>query len=303
VEVSPELEEMAAALPEQLYMGTSSWSFPGWQGIVYAEKLSKERLSRQGLEAYSKHPLLRAASIDRTYYAPVTAQVFADYAGQVPDGFRFVVKAHELCTLPRFPRMERYREQAGSRNDLFLDPGYAADHVVQPYLEGLGDRAGVLLFQFSPREPEGGPARFIDGLHRFLDDLPDGPTCAVELRTGSLFIPPYLEALADVGAVHCFNVHPSMPPIAKQRELADGARGPATLVRWMLHSGLQYDEALERYQPFDRLVDEDGVARSEIAELCAEALATSRPVFVIANNKAEGSAPLTVFKLAERLVS
>ena len=28
---------LAARLPPEVYFGTSSWSFPGWQGIVYAD--------------------------------------------------------------------------------------------------------------------------------------------------------------------------------------------------------------------------------------------------------------------------
>ena len=55
-------------------------------------------------------------------------------------------------------------------------------------------------------------------------------------------------------------------------------------------------------QWFDRLVDADPVRRSMIAVLCRQALAVSRPAFVIANNKAEGSSPLTLFRLAERVL-
>jgi hypothetical protein len=37
--------------------------------------------------------------------------------------------------------------------------------------------------------------------------------------------------------------------------------------------------------------------------LCAETLASGQAAYVIANNKAEGSAPLTVFKLAEAIAA
>ena len=29
------LRSIAARLPQNLFLGTSSWSFPGWAGIVY----------------------------------------------------------------------------------------------------------------------------------------------------------------------------------------------------------------------------------------------------------------------------
>ena len=274
VALSASVARIAGRLPAGLPLGTSSWSFPGWQGIVYGGKHSKTLLSRRGLAAYSRHPLLRAAGIDRTYYGPIPAAAFASYAKQVPDRFRFTVKAHEYCTLPRFPAMDRYGERAGGDNQFFLHPGYASDEVIGPCVEGLGDKLGVLLCQ---------------------------PAYAVELRRSGLFGDAYLKALQDSGAVHCHNVHPSMPSVGDQLRAGSAERGPVVFVRWMLHSGFSYGTALERYEPFDRLVDEDTAAREEIAGLCRIAAAAGRDAFVIANNKAEGSAPLTVFKLAERL--
>jgi hypothetical protein len=73
------------------------------------------------------------------------------------------------------------------------------------------------------------------------------------------------------------------------------------LVRWMLHAGLGYEDARTRYQPFDRLVDEDLPTRELVARAIFDGLLGERSAFVIANNKAEGSAPLTLFRLAEHL--
>jgi len=69
----------------------------------------------------------------------------------------------------------------------------------------------------------------------------------------------------------------------------------------MLHSGMEYETARERYHPFDRLVDEDPSARGQIATTVLDVTVAERPAFVIANNKAEGSAPLSLTLLAERI--
>jgi hypothetical protein len=69
----------------------------------------------------------------------------------------------------------------------------------------------------------------------------------------------------------------------------------------MLHSGFQYDTARERYKPFDRIVDADPVSRELIARTVLDVTLAERPSFVVANNKAEGSAPLTLMRLAERI--
>jgi hypothetical protein len=72
-------------------------------------------------------------------------------------------------------------------------------------------------------------------------------------------------------------------------------------VRWLLRRNRRYDEARERYAPFDSLREPDPESRYDLAKAVAAALGEQRPVFVIANNKAEGSAPLTLIELAREL--
>jgi len=302
--VSPAMVALARHLPRQIYLGTSSWTFPGWQGLVYDRTASASVLARHGLAAYAQHPLLRTVCIDRTFYAPLPAADYAAYAAAVPDDFRFVVKAHAWCTQPTLRDPSHTSRHSHTPNEYFLHPGYATEHVVEPCLSGLGPKAGLLLFQFSPLDVQtlGGPRRFAEHLHAFLEALPRGPVYAVELRNHQLLSPAYREALADLGACHCFNIHPSMPALHEQVRLVPPETMPTLLVRWMLHPGRRYDEAKTHYQPFDRIVDDDRDNRQTIASLCLTALAAGHPTFVIANNKAEGSAPCTVFKLAEDVV-
>lgn len=91
------------------------------------------------------------------------------------------------------------------------------------------------------------------------------------------------------------------PASERQLELLQPHRQPALVVRWMLHAGLKYEVAKDRYEPFDRIVDEDADSRERIAVAALDALIAERPAFVVVNNKAEGSSPLSVFKLAERI--
>ena len=71
------------------------------------------------------------------------------------------------------------------------------------------------------------------------------------------------------------------------------------VARWNLQAGRAYEEARADYFPFDRLVEEDEPTRAAVANLAARAAARGRGVFVTINNKAEGSAPLSVLRLAE----
>src|SRR5690606_26142627 len=174
-------------------------------------------------------------------------------------------------------------------------------HVIAPCVEGLGAKMGAVLFQFPPQHAQmlGGPLRFAEHLQAFLQALPRGPLYAVEIRNTELFTPAYIRALTEVGPTHCFNVHPSMPPMRDQYRRARDTAATGLIIRWMLHPAQRYEAAKTRYQPFNRMVDEDLQSRSTIATMCLEATAAARTAIVIVNNKAEGSAPLTVCKLAE----
>jgi uncharacterized protein YecE (DUF72 family) len=297
--VPPELAAAAARLPRTLRLGTSSWSFPGWHGLVYDRPASEAVLARHGLAAYARHPLLRTVGLDRTFYRSIAASEFRELATAVPEDFRFLVKADRLLTSPTDPGDGALR----GPNARFLDAPWAIDEVIGPLVEGLGSKAGLLLFQFPPIAPNlvGGKGAFVERLHRFLDALPPGPLYAVELRTPAFLTLEYAEVLESTRAAHCYTVHPSMPPLEHQMSVVRHFEQPALVIRWMLHAGLQYEVAKDRYEPFDRIVDEDGDSLGKITVAVLDALIAERAAFVVANNKAEGSAPLSVFRLAARI--
>ncbi|MFA6956983.1 MAG: DUF72 domain-containing protein [Thermoanaerobaculia bacterium] len=292
----------AAALPPNIRLGTSSWSFPGWKDLVYDRRATTTELSKSGLAPYAKHPLLRGVGVDRSFYGPVSTEEFRDYANAVPDTFRFLVKAAGTLTTPW------QRVSGGTKkfetNPRFLDAAFAERAVIAPFLEGLGDKAGPLVFQFTPlgRELTKDPARFTSRLHDFLDALPRGPWYAVEIRDPEVLTDDYVAALESAGATHCLNVHGRMPSIAEQAERAERVLGQRIAVRWMLHSGFEYEEAKDRYAPFDRLVDEDPASREAIAGVSVKKARSGAEVIVIANNKAEGCSPESLRKLAEEIV-
>jgi len=297
-----ELAALAERLPKNMRFGTSSWAYPGWAGIVYDLPHTQQRLAREGLAAYARHPLLRAVGIDRSYYAPLRTEEFAAYAAAVPADFRFLVKAHEGCTTAVWPKHQRYGKVRGQPNERFLDPVYASEFVVAPAVEGLGETLGPLLFQFAPQDfgALGGPRWLVDRLRRFLDGLPRGPLYAVELRNRELLTGAYAAALAEFGACHCINVYPNMPPARTQRARTRQDQAPALVCRWMLHPSMNYERAEARYDPFDALVDEDPGNRDEVAHVCLQT-ELDLPVYVIVNNKAEGSSPRTIARLAARI--
>jgi uncharacterized protein YecE (DUF72 family) len=293
-----------------LRLGTSSWAFAGWQGLVYAATARahpESHLSREGLRAYSAHSLFGAVGIDRGFYAPIDRADHERYAAQVPDGFRFLVKAPNQVT----DALQRDASgRARGTHDSFLDAGFASERFVRPAVEGLGSRLGTLLFQFAPLPAAllaDAPA-WIERLGRFLEalprSLPAGAGYAVELRDPALLTPRLVDCLRQVGVDYCLGLHDRMPPVARQLQararLHRGHPGPL-VTRWSLHAGLGYEAARRRYAPFGALVDPDPVTREPLARAAADTLRAGQPVTIIANNKAEGSAPLTLAALADAI--
>ena len=300
--------DLAATASPHLHLGTSSWTFPGWKGLVWDREHAESNLSRHGLAAYAQHPLLRCVSLDRSFYRPLSASQYAAYAAQVPEHFRFVVKAPSLVT----DALVRAEDGRGMQaNPAFLSPELAVSEFVQPALEGLGPKIGALVFQLSPlpaswlaRMPE-----LLDRLATMLAALPaldaaPGATIAVEVRNEQFLTPEFAVVLKQAGATYCLGLHAKMPPVEAQLPLLR-ALWPGPLVcRWSLHrkhGAYGYEEAKGLYEPFDRLVDPDPQTREVLARVIAATTAAGLHAFVTINNKAEGSAPLSVRELAQAL--
>ena len=303
---SPLLE--APVLPLEIRLGTSSWFFPGWRGLVYEGVHPQTALSRKGLAAYAQIPMLRTVSLDRTFYAAISAMEYARYATQVPDDFSFVVKAPALVC-DAVMRDEDGRAKVA--NPHFLDAAIATREFVVPCLEGLGAKAGPLVFQVSPlpRSLVAETATLVDRLAAFFSALPrelgkHRPLYALELRNAELLTPRLMRMLAAAEVRYCVGLHDRMPEVERQavalRALDSDVPGPL-VVRWNLHRGFLYQAAKQRYEPFDRLVDEDSETRRILARMAADAFKAKQKVWITANNKAEGSAPLSLLKLAEEI--
>ena len=304
---SPELLALAAELPPHIHLGTSTWSFPGWNGILYGDEYSNSKLSRDGLTAYGAHPLLKTVSIDRSFYQALPITDYLRYAQQVPEHFRFIVKAPMTIT---DATVRAGHGEPVSLNPCFLNAQMAIDEFVTPCLEGLGAKAGALVFQLSPLPDQmlAQPAAFIERLAEFLMALPKLPheTCyAIEIRDASLLTPRFIRTLKAAGVRYCVGIHARMPdPLRQAAALAllDGEPAGPLIVRWSLHGGFKYEQAKAKYEPFNQLVDQDPATRASLAELAARYALAGQPVVIAINNKAEGSAPLSCVELAREII-
>ncbi len=300
-------QDLAERIGSRVHLGTSSWSFPGWRGLVWAGAHPEATLSRHGLTAYGRHPLLRAVSIDRSFYRPLDAATFAGMAAQVPEDFRFLVKAPAMVSdaTVRDPETGRGLQP----NPLFLDPGLALDSFVRPAVEGLAGRIGALVFQLSPLGSRW--LRELPALHARLDALfaacspalPAGAVLALEVRDAALVSPETAEVLRRHGVRYCLGLHDRMPPIAEQLPMLRSLWPGSFVCRWNLQRGLKYSAAKDLFSPFDRLQAPDPATREALARIIAGTVAAGYAAYATINNKAEGSAPLSVIELAQAIAA
>lgn len=292
------LREVATALPPTLRMGTSSWSFPGWRGIVYPGTSSTTQLAREGLRDYAKHPLLRTVGIDRTYYAPVGNEEWERYAAQLPPDFVCCIKAPASITSYTVPG-------AGvpQPNPDFLSADRLLEELIVPCRRHFAAHTGPIILQFPPisRRAPLDPSAFAEMLDAFFDRLPRDAEYAVEIRDRSLLTENYRRVIARNGAVHVCNYWSAMPMPGEQADLSDHTSAPFTMVRLLVRPGTRYEQQRQTMTPFNRIVQQDEHMRRDTVDVLRRAAAAGQRAYLLVNNKAEGSSPLTIEALAMRI--
>jgi uncharacterized protein YecE (DUF72 family) len=158
-----------------LRTGTSGFSYAPWRGSFYPEELPTKRW----LAYYAER--LPAVEINNTFYRMPKASVLAGWADQVPEDFRFAIKA---------PRRITHIKRLTSIED---ETGYFVET-----LGTLGSRLGVVLFQLPPNLKID-----LGRLEAFLDLLAGRVPAAFEFRNASWSDPAVVALLRARGAALC----------------------------------------------------------------------------------------------------
>jgi len=192
----------------RVHVGTSGYNYEAWRGSFYPEDLS----ARKMLSYYSGQ--FDTVEINYSFYRKPTAKILQGWAAQVPEGFRFALKAWQRIT-----HQKRLRETA----ELVSSFADAARE--------LGPRLAPVLYQLPPNLKADLPL-----LRDFLHQLPRDVRAAFEFRHQSWFAEETYQALRDHGAALC---------IAESDELATPPLRTAEFGYFRLRR-LDYDEAALR---------------------------------------------------------
>jgi uncharacterized protein YecE (DUF72 family) len=296
------IQELSSRIPSSIRFGTSTWNYPGWGGLVYHQDYGPKGAAARMLREYAAFPLFRTVGIDSTYYGPPTEAVLHSYAEHLPAGFPTISKVWGQLTIHTFTKAQD-PARAGKANPDFLNPDIFVEEIYQPYRRHFSSNTGPFVFEFqtiakfSGMDPDG----FARRLDEFFSALPRDAEYAVEIRNEEFLTPMYFAVLREHEVAHVFNSWTRMPPIGHQLDLPGAITAPFIIARALLRPGRTYNEAVDAFAPYDRIREPNPRLRRDLVRLVQTATETRIPAYLLVNNRAEGSAPLTIAAVAEML--
>jgi len=159
-----------------LWVGTSGYSYKEWKGSFYP----KDMPDKDMLTTYARQ--LPAVEINNTFYRLPTSFLLESWAEQVPENFRFVLKASRRIT-----HIKRLKECEEETEYLFKTA------------QTLGERLGAILFQLPPFLRKDAPR-----LGDFLRLIPENSKAAFEFRHESWFEKDVYDSLKEKECALCF---------------------------------------------------------------------------------------------------
>ena len=253
------------------------------------------------LQEYAAFPLFRTVGIDSSFYGPPSEEVLRAYAEHLPPGFPCVSKVWNQITVHTFAKAQD-PARAGKVNGDFLNAEMFIEAVYQPYRSFFADHTGPFVFEFQAIAPRSlGPREFADRLDHFFAELPREGEYAVEVRNEEFLTPMYFAVLREHGVAHVFSSWTRMPALGDQLDLPGSVSGPFIVARALLRPGRTYDEAVDAFAPYDRIQEPNPELRGDLLRLIDAAVTRRIPAYLLVNNRAEGSSPLTVAEVARML--
>ena len=166
-----------------LYVGTSGYSYREWKGSFYPDKIRAKDM----LSYYASR--LQAVELNNTFYRMPQRSIVETWNSQVPDNFRFTVKA------PRRITHSKRLKGVSRETKLLLNR-------VSP----LDKRLAAVLFQLPPNMEKD-----LKRLERFLKYFPADTPAAFEFRNPTWFDDEVLALLRSKNRALCVSDTDEMP--------------------------------------------------------------------------------------------
>ncbi len=284
-----------------IYLGTSSWKYEGWQRLVYQDHYPSLRaFKRRCLAEYAHY--FPAVGVDSTFYRFPDQSLIEELDALTPPDFRFGLKVTEEITVYKYPTHPRYGNRKGQDNTNFLDGELFTTDFLE-VVSGLGAKLGPIIFQFGtlPRTivNDGSFLRRLDDL---LANLPAGYQYAVEIRNRRLFDDGYLGILKKHGVAHIHTSWSWMPLLPDQIARDGSFTADYFVMRLLTPPQMAYQDAVEAFFPYRRILKPLPEVREALIAHLNRAIKSNLPGYVFVNNRLEGSAPLTIKEVLDQVL-
>jgi uncharacterized protein YecE (DUF72 family) len=196
----------------RLRIGTCSWKYPSWAGLVYSAAKGTNYLAE-----YARR--YDTVEVDQWFWSlfegdeprlPRPSDV-EEYRRSVPPDFRFTVKVPNSVTLTHF--------HGKSKTDpLVPNPHFLSGDLLSRFLSSLdplGDLLGPPIFRFEylNRQKTRGQAEFQERFADFLGRIPTGREYALETRNPNYLNEAHFEFINRHGLIPVLLQGYWMPPI------------------------------------------------------------------------------------------
>lgn len=269
-----------------LRVGTCSWKYPSWEGLVYDRDSNASYLAQ-----YAR--TYRTVEVDRWYWALGKDQVglpdrstVNSYDADTDSEFRFTIKAPNALTSPF-----AYRT-ASEPNRWFLNV-----ELFYRFLDSLSPllaKTAVVMLQF-PYLNRGSMARsevLLDHLAAFAHALPDSVQVGIEIRNPHWVDHRWFEALKDLG------LSPVLLSGYWMESFIDHVEDALSLGFETLTIRLHGDDRTKIEEQsggnWSAIIRDKG---DELTQLAGLLTGRGEEIYLNVNNHYEGSAPLTIKRL------
>ncbi|MHC4117908.1 MAG: DUF72 domain-containing protein [Planctomycetota bacterium] len=298
------MARVAKKLSRYLRIGTCSWKYDSWKGLIYDS--DRKYAPDEYLIDYAGH--YNTVEIDQWFWSLFGAgaklpdpETVATYAESVGDDFLFTVKAPNSITLTHHYAKQSARNQhlANKPNAHFLDVDMFEKFL--EILRPMGSKLGPIMLQFEYLNRQKMPSlkAFIEKLGVFFDHAPDGFEYAVEIRNPNYLKPAWFDFLKERGINVVLLEGHYMPPVAEVAEKFDISSGNVSIIRLMGPDRQKIEKQTDGR--WDRIVSAKDDSLESVARIVTDHIEQTRRVTVNVNNHYEGCAVLTIDRLLDML--
>ncbi len=278
----------------QYYLGTCSWKYPSWEGLVYSSREPANYLEEYARKYDSVEVDQWFWSLGKTGASLPRREVVADYDASTPTDFRFSIKCPNALTLTH--------QYARKGEPLVENPRFLDTDFFLRFIESLAlivPKTVVFMFQFEYLNRDKMPSKqvFLEKLSRFLNALPRDLPYAVEIRNPRWMDDSWFDFLREHQVAPVLLQGYWMDDVATILGQHGSRIGETVCVR--LHGEDREGMEERTGEDWSKIVRPKDEEIERIAGSLKIQYGNGKRLIVNFNNHYEGSAPLTIEKFRE----